>query len=476
MRTLSFVASLAVSAFLVACGSSGPSGFNNGGGDGSVDNDAGYDPDGDPFATQDANAETRPPCQNLQCQQVTCQSGKTTVSGKVYDPGSKRGLYNVFVYVPNAPTSPFTAGVTCTACQAPASGNPVVSATTGPDGTFVLNDVPVGTNIPIVLQLGKWRRQLTIPAVTACQDNPQPDKSLRLPKNHSEGDIPLLALTTGCDQAECFLVNTVGLDPGEITGPSGSGRVHIYRGQDESQGLPASPGQSTALWGNLTTMKKYDIVFDACECSTYDRGTPQGYTNMKAYLDGGGRMFGTHYFYNFFANMTQCGGYDSSCQGPADFSGVAEWMQSKNLPGPYYINTTLPKGKAMADWYKGIKPSSTYGQLPLVDTRNDVHRVTAGKATPWLYTGDLKSSYDSYYLSFNAPVPQPVANQCGKAVFSDVHLVGLMNNYSQAWPASCAGGYNGTDHSDDELALEFLFFDLSSCVQDETQPPPPPPN
>ena len=474
MRVLPFLAALALSAPLLACGSSSPSGFTQGG-DGSVGDDGGVDPDADPFGTQDGDIDARPQCENLQCQQVTCQSGKTTVSGKVYDPGSKRGLYNVFVYVPNAPTAPFAAGVTCTACQAPASGIPVVSTTTKPDGTFVLDDVPVGQDIPIVLQLGKWRRKLTLPNVTACQDNPQPDKSLRLPKNHNEGDIPLLALTTGCDQAECFLVNTVGLDPGEITGPTGSGRVHIYRGNDDNQGLPANTGTATALFASLPTMKKYDIVFDACECSTYDRGTPQGYANMKSYLDNGGRMFGTHYFYNFFASQAQCQ-YDSTCQGPADFSGVAEWMQSQYLPAPYYINTTLPKGKALADWYKGVKPSSTYGQLPLVDVREDVHRVTAGKATPWLYAGDLKNSYDAYYLSFNTPVTQPVANQCGKAVFSDVHLVDTMANMTQAWPAACGGAYSYTDHTDNALALEFLFFDLSSCVQDETKPPPPPPD
>ena len=160
MRTLPFVASLAVSAFLLACGSSSPSNFN-GGGDGSVDDGGVVDPDADPFGSLDGSADTRPACENLQCQQVTCQSGSTTVSGKVYDPGSKRGLYNVFVYVPNAAVSPFTSGVTCTACQAPESGFPVVSTTTKPDGTFVLDNVPVGQNIPIVLQLGKWRRVLT---------------------------------------------------------------------------------------------------------------------------------------------------------------------------------------------------------------------------------------------------------------------------------------------------------------------------
>jgi len=63
MRTLPFVASLAVSALLLACGSSSPSGFN-GGDDGSVGDDGGVDPDADPFAQLDGNVDTRPPCDN----------------------------------------------------------------------------------------------------------------------------------------------------------------------------------------------------------------------------------------------------------------------------------------------------------------------------------------------------------------------------------------------------------------------------
>jgi hypothetical protein len=43
---------------------------------------------------------------------------------------------------------------------------------------------------------------------------------------------------------------------------------------------------------------------------------------------------------------------------------------------------------------------------------------------------------------------------------------------SGLFPAECAGA---TTASTDQKALEFLFFDLSSCVQDDEKPPIQPP-
>jgi hypothetical protein len=60
-------------------------------------------------------------------------------------------------------------------------------------------------------------------------------------------------------------------------------------------------------------------------------------------------------------------------------------------------------------------------------------------------------------------------------VFSDVHLSGVSNDGT--FPAECTNPNidSPPGHAGNEKALEFLFFDLSSCVQDDTKPPPPPP-
>jgi hypothetical protein len=212
---------------------------------------------------------------------------------------------------------------------------------------------------------------------------------------------------------------------------------------------------------------QHDIVLNSCECSPYDRNTAgQAYTAVHDYLDGGGRFFGTHYHYNWFAAPT----------GPTDFQGTAKWLTGSVSPvAPWYINTTIPKGVALDAWVQNVFKASppAKGQVNLDYSNEDVSQVL-GTTTPWIYYGNssLKSNaYGTAYLSFNTPVSQTL--QCGRAVFSDLHV---SSGGGGTFPSECgAGNPLTTALTQQEAALEFLFFDLSSCVGDDSKPPPPPP-
>src|SRR5665213_2103107 len=130
-------------------------------------------------------------CVGLACQVQTCPGNTTTsITGTVYAPNGTDPLPNVTVYIPNAPVDPFTPGVSCPIVGTPPSGSPLVGTETDVNGNFILINVPVGANIPLVMVSGRWRRQMVIPGTAACVNTTLPANFAVMPKNQSEGDIP----------------------------------------------------------------------------------------------------------------------------------------------------------------------------------------------------------------------------------------------------------------------------------------------
>ena len=390
----------------------------------------------------------------------SCPSGThTTVSGTVYDPAGRTPLYNVFVYIPKAPVGSIATGTTCITCAAVASGSPLASAQTDAKGHFQLVDVPVGTGIPLVMQLGKWRRTVTISVVSECSDNPVGQKTgagietlTRLPKKQSEGpgdNIPSIAIATGgCDALEC-LVRKIGVDDSEF-GPGG--RIQIYQGAGGAS-TATSTDAATTLWPSVSVLSGHDAVLASSECSSVDR---QGaYAAVKSYVDAGGRFLATGLHYDWFTSQ---------------FASTAQWKQpvSSTSP-PFLVDTTFPKGKALSDWIQSVFTTSPppAGQVSVTETAHDVAGVTA-PTTRWIYYGD-PSTYGTTYLSFNAPVGLKPSAQCGRAAYSDA----TVGTGGGIFPTECG---NPTDPlTQGEAAAEFLFFDLFSCIQDDTAPPVTPP-
>jgi len=439
--------------------------------------DAGRDDDGIAETSPCAPPPGDGGCVNLQCKIAACPpSTHTRLSGVVYDPAGKRPLYGAFVYVPNAPLDPIPDGPSCTPCPAVASGKPIVHATTDAKGRFTLVDPPSG-DVPLVMQLGKWRRQVTV-HVNSCAGNSIDDPSiLRFPRNKSEGNIPKIAFSAGpCDFAECFLVNAVGLDKAEITGPAGNGRIHVYQSKGNTFTAPNqnivgfNAGDPYSLWASASELSHYDVIFNACDCQPNNRAfLGPAYDNMKKYLESGGRLFATHYHYNWFIALSA----------PADFKMQAPWTPNadRDAGPPFLVDTTHVRGKAFDDWLLGTGVTSKSGEIAVIDTWHDVAGLNGGAAgngpykntTQWIYHPTNQTAY----LSFNTPTGADPSKQCGRAVFSDVHVSGLIAwmPFPKMFPDYCPD--ITPSHTTNEQALEFLFFDLASCVQDDLTPPSP---
>jgi len=453
-------------------------------------------------------------CVNLECKQVTCISPLTSsISGKVYDPAGVNPLYNVFVYIPNGTPSTFVSGATCDKCADALSGYPLVTAVTNEKGEFRLTNVPVGTDIPLVIQTGKWRRQVKI-TTRACIDTPIDAALTRLPRNKTEGDIPKIALSTGgFDSLECLL-RKIGISDSEFTNPTGTGRVNLYRGRPLNRYPDKGPAQitpatsaytstlnggaafpdSTTLWSSSTSLSAYDLVLLSCEGDQYgdpsksygpnaESGTKSA-TALKAmfdYVNKGGRLFASHYHDYWIQN-----GPGSSS---ASWSSLASW----NYPSPGLYNsrgiqsldenivTTFAKGLAMKNWLGNIGALTGAGQLTVKEARNSINSIDTSRVLEWIWEdtgyvvsgGTLKpDGRRTQYMSFNAPVEftkTSPSSQCGRVVFSDIH-VSSGDSSGPAFPTECGS----VGMSPQEKALEFMIFDLSSRVCDETAPLPPP--
>ena len=404
------------------------------------------------------------PCTGLCLQQISCPGSlKTQLTGQVFDPAGKVPLYNVLVYVPNAPVAPITTGASCDRCGN-VSGDPLVTALTDAAGRFTLDNVPVGSDIPLVIQIGKWRRQVTVPSVSACVSAPLPAALTRLPRNKQEGDMPQMAIASGnADPFECLLTK-MGIDTAEFTpGRTGNGRVHYF----VENGVPmAGAPAANTLYGDLTAMRNYDIIFLPCEGS--ERNKPDmADTNLVQYTAVGGRVFTTHY------------GYAWLHLGATPFPTTGNWQPeqsdrySSTNPQSATINQGFPKGAAFAQWLVNVQASTQQGQLGLLEARHDLNAANDPPSTTWMTVSDMPApnTNATMHITFNTPIGVPDDQQCGRVVYSDFHVSATAKTMASSFPASCKTG----DLSAQEKALEFMLFDLSSCIQSDKEPPKPPP-
>ncbi len=398
---------------------------------------------------------------------------ETTVTGTVYAPNGTLPLYNALVYVPNAPLAPFPEGIVCDRCGSLPSGQPVVSAVTDAHGEFRLVNVPVGTDIPVVIQVGKWRRQFTVPTVAACAETrvTDPEKT-RLPRNRREGDMPRIAVTTGsCDNLVC-LISKLGIDP-EEWGIAGEDKaVTFYKGKplDFDPYYPtrfaAALGELTdarELWGDYDTLSSYDVSIFSCECeeALENKGTA-AYDAVTRYLAAGGRVFGTDYQYVWYQHSSD-----------------PNWVSAATVPGAppdgapvmdettIELDTSFPKGKALADWLSVIAPENDYGVVTSAEIFDNFSAARAGAAQVW---GNSPESGHPRFITVNQPAGVPVAEQCGKAVHLDAHIAQLSPAEFMSFPDSC-----GEELRNGEQVLAFFFFDLAACIQEDSKPVAPPP-
>jgi len=468
------------------------------------------------------------PCTNTYCEhQVACDGGTTTsITGTVYagiqvggqtawNTGSPDPVPGVLVFIPTTALTSFDSNpnlpqISCSQCGADVSGTPLVSTTTNYDGTFTLPNVPVGISFPLVIQLGKWRREFTInaiPAASACTTVTASEQSdagavagaFNMPSVEAEGNIPLTAISTGnWDPIECVLLKMGvaqseftsygtwhGVDAGATEKP---GRVHIYTSHATGEAENRGPGailapqedetvlMGTGATGGATngTYMMYDQILLPCWGDEFNGARSAGeLANIINYGTAGGHFFATHYSYIWLHNNGAYNGVanwgigDDTNLGETAFTGTV----SQSVPPP----TPTPPG-TFVEWLNYVKALNTNTTPPtappspayvtIQQGRHDVDSVTAS-STAWITSpSDPNNGTGEMLLHFTFNTPVGQATQCGHGIFSDFHVTvpGALAPAQTTFPNECTAGLMTSQ----ERILEYMIWDLSSCVPNTT--------
>lgn len=397
-------------------------------------------------------------CTGLECQQLGCPVGATTsISGTVHAPNGVDPLPNVLVYVPGTQITaldPLPNGIGSGPIQP--TNSPLVTTVTAVDGTFTVTNAPVGSNIPLVIQAGKWRRLYNIPSVAGCTNTRAP--ALSFPTNQSQGDIPKFAIVTGSvDALECALPK-IGIATSEFSDPSGTGRVNLYLGAGSpgAQYSDVTPSE-TELEGTQPALNAYDLVMFPCQGDQFTKSAALQ-TNIINYANAGGRIFATHFSYVWLYN-------------DPPFSTTADWTLANGIftndPATAIIDQTSTTTQQLAQWLTLVGASTNLGEIQLGALRQDFSGVNPPSQL-WLSVNDPALGTVPLQYSFDTPVGALPSMQIGTVLYNDYHVEDTETHPTngETFPKECSA----SPMSPQEKLLEFMIFNLSdfAAVQNPT--------
>jgi len=311
-------------------------------------------------------------CIGNQCYVPSCEAGATQLVGTILDPAGRYPVNNALVMIPNdGIIPPMTDGVNFNPCSGSSLPPALAVATTGPNGVFILGNpatdgggsvpteaLPIQvdggdagnnpvTGVPILVQVGRWRRLVTVAVSNACAVNDAGPIALPSVQGGAYGqdNIPHVAIiTSSCDPFEC-MINTIGVDRTQFSAFGGGGRIELLYAYDQGTineagagtvnglGNPHSPAiimlpdggfpdASVSGYDQLLkstgVVDNYDLVMLPCRCGDEYEGPsnasgPSGnyYTDpttaidyddingyrqtLASYANSGGRVFTSHW-------------------------------------------------------------------------------------------------------------------------------------------------------------------------------------
>ena len=350
-------------------------------------------------------------------------------------------------------------------------------------GNFTLTNVPDGTNIPLVVQIGKWRKEIIIPTVTPCSDNARRARS-RCPRTCSDGlyaSMPNIAVSTGgADTLECLLTR-VGVDEGDVHGrperrpACTSSRAPAATPRRGSRPSPAvalgQPGRPHALRhrdalvrGLADDRRQRDDRRRTWRRTSRRRPRVRASTITTRSSPGQQRDGPAYPQFPNIANWTNLGlaGNDSPVQ----------QRHHGRHPDDAPERQAVPRGRALKSWLGNVGALNAGGEIvvPAANARDTALVRRRNVATPWVQTGsgvDARRARSTSRGTCRSTRPSPTRaspSTAGARLQRHARL-GIGRATTRPAASPCPAGCDAASTlSPDEDAIEFILFDLSSCV------------
>ncbi len=400
-----------------------------------------------------------------------CPAGHNSrITGVTYAPNHHDALPGVLVYVtPESQTfAPAVTGVSCQTCTAaPAS---LASQTSAPDGSFTLvgSRFDTGGTYTVVFVSGGFRHVQRNVVIPRCGTVSLSATESSLPGASSGDDtIPKIAVAgyqtppsgrTSVDTNDKF---TVVLDAIGVTG-------YDAFDPDRSGHNGGTGADIASVLTNPATLAQYQIVAIPCgslgNFSVAANLTPAMVANLAHWLGLGGRLYASDLAYSVI---------DKSFPGGINFA-----VGTPTRGDPADIGVGLTTGTSingtvvdpgLASWLQrvGAIPAGTTA-LPIFDLRDPWGAMDSipnpelspgpsghSSALVWV-TGDVTwhqgpAGPHVHPLTAQADYEAPGGGYCGRVVFTSYHVQSTTTS--------------GASLAAQERVLEYLFFQLSSCIQ-----------
>ncbi|HEY8086989.1 MAG TPA: hypothetical protein VIF09_04070, partial [Polyangiaceae bacterium] len=216
------------------------------------------------------------------------------------------------------------------------------------------------------------------------------------------------------------------------------------------------------------TWNNYDEILFPCWGAAYTK-TATELANLITYADTGGHFFATHYSYAWLYNNNP---FNTTASWDVNYNSFGSGTAQVQLP------PTNPEGTVFTNWLHLVGALPAPPNLKILNPRHDVDSVVA-PSVDWMSGGDPSDGTPMlYHYTFNTPVG--AQNQCGHAIFSDFHVANASVDATTVFPAECMTNESTgkacttgapCPMTPQEKVLEFMIWDLASCV-----PGPPTPS